>query len=207
MQLKANLLTANKNRISAFAVLFILVISLAVTNVSGSLAYLSESTQNAVNTFSPGKVTCSVDEKFDGKTKSDVKIVNDNDSDNIPAFIRATVTINWQKNGTGSGETAPVYSATSPVSGKDYSIEFARNTEWFKGSDGYYYFKNPVAPGASTGTLIASCKPIVTKPGYHLSVDIIAEAIQYSPAAAVNNSWKTVKVENGVLVNVNGGAG
>lgn len=205
MQRKVNLLTANKNRISAFAVLFILVVSLAVTNITGSLAYLSDSTQNAVNTFSPGKVTCSVDEKFNGETKSDVKIVNENDSDNIPAFIRATVTINWQEDGTGSEKAAPVYSATSPVSGKNYSIEFAENTGWFKGSDGYYYFKNPVAPGASTGTLIASCKPLVTKPGYHLSVDIIAEAIQYSPAAAVNDSWKTVKVENGVLVN--GGAG
>ncbi len=205
MRLNSNLPDSKKNRISAFVVLFILVVSLSVSNIGSSLAYLSDSTQNAVNTFTPGKVTCSVEETFDGETKSNVKIVNDNSDDNIPVFIRATVTINWQKDGTGNDDNnIATYNASVPESGSDYSIKFAENTGWFKASDGYYYFKNPVNPGAGTDVLIESCTPLISKKGYHLSVDVIAEAIQYSPKTAVESSWKAVKVQNGVLVN--GGA-
>lgn len=58
------------------------------------------------------------------------------------------------------------------------------------------YFKSPVAPQGSTKALIAECKPTETPnapAGCRLSVEIVASAIQASPASVVEDNWN-VKV-------------
>lgn len=195
-----------KKRITAFALFAVLIMSFYMPSTYNSIAYLSSTTEKSVNTFAPGKVSCTIEEDFDGKTKSNVKVRNDNSDQNITAFIRVAVAVNWQKNNTGTDGSVPVYSASAPAVGKDYYLELEKNTGWFLASDGYYYFAKPVNRGMSTETLIKTCKPLVEKQGYHLSVDIAAEAIQYVPKTAVDEEWKAVKVQNGTLVK-NGGAG
>ena len=80
-------------RTKTFLVLAMVVVMLACT-VGGTVAYLTTKTADVVNTFTPAKVTCAVDETFSGTTKTDVKIKNTGNTD---AWIRATVVGNCVK--------------------------------------------------------------------------------------------------------------
>lgn len=89
---------------------------------------------------------------------------------------------------------------------KDYSITFAKNTNWIQGADGYYYYQLPVDPQVSTGVLIEECellKNASVPDGYHLSVEIVASAIQSAPDSVVQSMWH-VTVEDGKITSANG---
>ena len=63
---------------------------------------------------------------------------------------------------------------------------------WVKGNDGYFYYRTPVAPGNSTGESLLSCTPYYPEgvdPQYILSVEILATAVQSTPASAVQEAW------------------
>ena len=149
--------------------------------VGGTLAYLAARTDAIVNTFNPAKVGITVDENFNGSTKENVKIKNSGDTE---VYIRATYVVTW-KDATGK-EVYP----TQPVEGTDYSIALNLSEGWVQ-YGGYYYYTEPVAPGASTGVLITSCAPVSEKTpeGYFLSVDVLASAIQSVPADAAGQAW------------------
>lgn len=149
--------------------------------VGGTLAYLAARTDAIVNTFNPAKVDITVDENFNGKTKENVKITNTGDTE---VYIRATYVVTW-KDATGK-EVYP----TQPVEGTDYSIALNLSEGWVQ-YGGYYYYTEPVAPDASTGVLITSCAPVAGRApeGYFLSVDVLASAIQSTPAKAVTEAW------------------
>lgn len=136
--------------------------------IGGTLAYLTTATDPVVNNFTPSKVDCEVTEdQFNGVTKTNVAVKNTGDTD---AYIRATLVITWQD------ETGNISGV--PVEASDYKMELATGTGWVP-SDGYYYYTKSVAPGGSTGTLISSLIVTGEAPaGYHLSVEILAEAIQ-----------------------------
>lgn len=148
--------------------------------VAGTLAYLTTDSGPLQNVFNPSKVTTKVVETLDGEIKKDVKIQNTGD---IDAWIRATVVVTWQdKDGN-------LYAGT-PVAGTDYEIQY--NTEdWFRGTDGFYYWKAPVAPNEMTGVLIQSCQPKKAAPaeGYYLTVEIIGSGLQSKPNSTFNSSW------------------
>lgn len=149
--------------------------------VGGTLAYLAARTDAIVNTFNPAKVDIRIDENFDGTTKENVKITNTGDTD---VYIRATYVVTWKDAG---GNVYP----EQPQPGVDYTIGLNPNRDWFY-YNGYYYYTNPVAPGASTGVLISSCAPVAGRApeGYTLSVDVLASAIQSVPAEAVGQAWR-----------------
>ena len=91
--------------------------------------------------------------------------------------------------------------AKVPQEGVDYEINYSKDTGWAQGTDGYWYYLKPVAPGESTGNLIESCKQLPgakVPTGYYLSVEIIASAIQSVPAQAVGEAWGVTITENGV---------
>ena len=160
------------------------------TAVGGTLAYIFSKTPEAPNSFTPVLVSCSVEESFDGETKSDVKIKNTGD---IAAFVRATFVVTWTND---SGE---VHSA-SPIESTDYTVTLG-SPKWTKGSDGFYYYSNSVMPSEVTDIFISSISPSATAPnGYKLSVQIVATAIQSEPAEAVNEAWgATVQGTNGLV--------
>lgn len=169
---------------------FVLLILAVVLAIGGTLAYIIANTASVEKKFTPGEVRCEVEETFKDNVKSDVKIKN---TGNTAAYIRATYVVTWQKDdGTVNGKM--------PVVGTDYTIEFAENSGWKLIGD-YWYYTSPVAAGGETGVLIASCKlaeGTAVPTGYHLSVEIIASAIQSEPASVVAEKWH-VAVDNGKI--------
>ena len=176
-------------RLATLLVSLLLVLGVAV---GGTVAFLSTRTNSKVNTFTPSEVTCAVTETFENNVKSRVAVQNTGDT---TAFIRAAINVTWMKDaeaGTEYDAANQTVSAKIPVKDKDYRITFAENTNWIKGADGYYYYQLPVDPQGSTEVLIDECKLLENASvpdGYHLSVEIVASAIQAAPEAAVKAAW------------------
>ena len=176
-------------RLATLLVSLLLVLGVAV---GGTVAFLSTRTDSKVNTFTPSEVTCAVTETFENNVKRRVAVQNTGDT---TAFIRAAINVTWMKDaeaGTEYNDANQTVSAKIPVEDADYSITFAKNTNWIKGADGYYYYQLPVAPLGSTKVLIEECtllKDASVPDGYHLSVEIVASAIQAAPEAAVKAAW------------------
>ena len=190
-------------RLATLLVSLLLVLGVAV---GGTVAFLSTRTDRKVNTFTPSKVTCAVTETFNNNVKSNVAVKNTGDT---TAFIRAAINVTWMKDaeaGTEYGAANQTVSAKVPVKDTDYSIKLADNTNWIQGADGYYYYKLPVNPQDSTEVLIEECKlqnNASVPDGYHLSVEIVASAIQSAPDSVVQNMWH-VTVADGKITSANG---
>lgn len=166
--------TARKGRLNATIISVVLILTLAV---GGTIAFLSTKTDPVVNTFNPSQVTCSVEENFDGTTKTNVNVENTGD---IPAFIRVKlVTYRTNDQGQHIGGTASL-----PA--------FTLGAGWVKCGD-YYYYTCPVAPGATPAYSLAEVIKLTENytdvDGGHQSIDVIAEAIQAGPEAAVKAAW------------------
>ena len=176
--------TAKRRRLrwsKQFAVLACVAV-LLTGFVGSSLAWLMDSTTEVKNEFIPGDVTPEVTEGFDGEVKSDVKIQNNG---NVPAYIRAKLVFTWQNE---AGEVLGVAPTAS-----DYTITL-ENEGWKKGSDGYYYYTTPVAPGESTKVLATGITQVSPNPaeGYTLHVEVLAESIQAEPSGengAAHKAW------------------
>lgn len=184
-------------RLATLLVSLLLVLGVAV---GGTVAFLSTRTDRKVNTFTPSKVTCEVTETFNDNVKSNVAVQNTGDT---TAFIRAAINVTWMSNQDAANQTV---SAKVPVKDTDYSIKLADNTNWIEGADGYYYYKLPVNPQDSTEVLIEECKlqnNASVPDGYHLSVEIVASAIQSAPDSVVQSMWH-VTVENGIITSAKG---
>lgn len=155
---------------------FLLLVSITILilgTVGGSLAYLVTKTGPVENVFTPGKVDIEIDEPgwSDGGTvKNNVAIINQG---NTPAYIRAMIVVTWQKE---DGSIHP----TKPEEGKDYTITWTKDG-WSEPVNGWYTTTSEIAGGDKTGVLFTACGPVADKApegGYHLVVDVIAEAIQ-----------------------------
>ncbi len=150
-------------------VLLVCVALLLTCAVGSTVAYLVDKTQSLTNTFTPAKVDIEIEETFANNVKNDVKIKN---VENIDAYIRAAVIVTWQN-------TAGEVYGVAPKEGTDYTITWTKDG-WEAGTDGFYYYTSPVAPGASTGVLFTDCTPVEGKApeGYTLHVEILAQGIQ-----------------------------
>lgn len=171
------------------ALSLVLVLGLSV---GGTLAYLVTSTGDVTNTFTPGELlTPPTEDPFDGDKKTNVVVTNSNDSA-VAAYVRATWTINWV---VGTGETAQI---VAPAKAGDYNIVVANNG-WSQGSDGFYYWHEPVEPGGQTGALIESltanndAAPKVD--GVHLQATIITQTIQADPMDAIEDTGWPVRID------------
>lgn len=165
-----------------------LCLCLVAGTVGGLFAFLTDNTDTLPNEFVPAKVTCAVEaENQNGATK-DAKVRNTGD---IDAYIRAGVVV------TFVAEDGKVL-ATKPKEDTDYTITWG-NGNWQQGSDGYWYYKKAVAPGALTTALIESAASVKTPSGYRLNIQIFATAIQSTPDNAVKDAWG-VTVSGGELI-------
>lgn len=164
------------------------VVILLLGATFGTLAYLSAESTQAINTFTPSRVTSSVVETFENNIKKDVSIKNTGDT---TAYIRAAVVVTWQD------ENGNVY-GTVPANG-DYEITYNLYDQtnpvgkWELGTDGFYYWTSPVAPDATTGVLITEAKPLKAAPaeGYTLCIEILGSGIQSVPTSVVTNEWSS----------------
>lgn len=160
-------------------ILLAAVIVLLAGAVGGTWAFLVAQSEPVQNNFTYAHVSCTIKEKFDGTTKSDVQIQNTGD---IPAYIRARIVVTWKD---ASGNVSAV-----PVKDTDYTITF--NGEKWTQQDDYWYCKTAVNPNGFTPKLITECKKTDNANApkdYDLSVEILADAIQSEPASAVTEAW------------------
>lgn len=175
-------------RLNKAAVLIMAVLLLLGAAVGTTVAFLIDKTEPVTNTFTYAKVSCEVTEEFKNNTKEHVQVKN---TGTIDAYIRATYVVNWVD--------AQGNIAASDPAGYEYTLNETADGKWVKGSDGYFYYTSPVAPGASTQGSLLTCTVVTSpeSPEYTLSVEILAEAIQSTPDKAVQEAW-------GVTVNVGG---
>lgn len=163
-------------------VLLVSVFAMIAGVVGGTVAYLVADTDPLTNNFDLAEVSCRVEEEFDNQIKENVKIQNTGD---IPAYIRAKVVVTWKD------EDGNVY-GQAPIEETDYTIQFNEGV-WKREGD-YWYYDEPVAPvtenNCYTPVLINRCSSSGTETeGYHLSVEILAEAIQSEPTKAIQEAW------------------
>ena len=173
------------------AILFIAVVMLIGAVVGSTVAFLVTKTAPVENKFTYANVTCAVAETFipGGTTKNDVKIQNTGTTD---AYIRATYVVSWLNK---DGSIAPVPQGTIP-NGYELSISENPDKAWTKGTDGYFYYLTPVAPGHFTeGGSLVNCSVVYPENAeYILSVEILATAVQSTPAKAVQEAWGVTPV-------------
>ena len=166
-------------RMNRTAVLFMAIIMLIGTVIGSTVAFLITNTGPVENKFAYASVSCEVKEDFQGNTKKDVQITNTGSTN---AYIRATYVVNWLD--------AEGNIVASVPEGYSYSLIDNPGGKWTKGNYGYFYYLSPVAPGASTpGSLLTCTVTRPENPEYRLSVEIIATAIQSTPAKAVTEAW------------------
>ena len=80
--------------------------------------------------------------------------------------------------------------AASVPEGYSYSLTENPDNTWTKGTDGYFYYWTPVASGKSTAGSLLNCTVTYPEnPEYTLSVEILATAVQSTPANAVADAW------------------
>lgn len=183
---KVNRNTKRRLRRNKQIALLASVAVLLVCIVCGSVALLIDETDPVNNIFNPSQVKIDIVEPGweDGNTvKENVTIKNTGD---VAADIRAKIVVTWQDDQGNIYAKAP--------GAADYTLEL--NTDFQTDPAGqwipkgeYYYWSIPVAGKqvvdgedvfSSTGVLIVRCTPVAanTPAGYHLVVDVIAEAIQ-----------------------------
>ena len=166
-------------RMNRTAVLFMAIIMLIGAVVGSTVAYLITKTGPVENKFTYASVSCKVEEDFKENTKKNVKITNTGSTD---AYIRATYVVNWVD--------AEGNIVTSVPDGYKYELTENPDKTWTEGKDGYFYYLSPVAPGESTpGSLLTCTVKRPENPEYRLSVEILATAIQSTPAKAVTEAW------------------
>lgn len=188
-----------KRRIKPFLIAFCVCI-LACAAVSGSLAWLISTPGPVVNEFTPGEVTIQVDETFDDEhtTKQNVSIKN---TGNVPAYIRVALVPAWvddEGNIAAKPASLELNDDCNIAWGKDGS---GYEADWFIGSDGFYYCKTVIEPGASTPILIKSCTVKGEEHEYDFELQVIASAVQSLPTSTVGEVWPVVVGTDGTLAN------
>lgn len=165
-----------------------LAVVILTAAVGGTMAWLSTKTQDLTNTFEPAKVTCKVDENFTegGTEKKDVRIQNTGTTD---AYIRVAMIGNW-------------YQGDKIVASWTDNIVLS-SSDWFKANDGYYYYKKSVAGLGYTTNLFNSYTPDTRPDGVpddaHFEMNIICQAVQSTPAAAVQDAWGVTVGADGTI--------
>lgn len=174
-----------KHNLYKIQLLIFSLLLVATMAIGGSMAFLTTKTPEVVNTFTPAHVEPDVKEDFNGTVKSSITVQNTGD---IDGYIRVKlVTYRVNNDGDHIGGTATIPSFTL---GKD----------WVKHGE-YYYYTKPVAPNDSTGDLLGTSitlQEYTDADGGKQAIDVMAEAIQSTPASAVTSAWN-VQVVNGTI--------
>ena len=167
--------TLRTGRVTAIVMATVLLLALAI---GGTVAWLSTNDEPITNTFTPSKVVCEVTEKFNGTVKSDVNVQNTGD---IDAFIRVKL-VTYRTNDAGDH-----------IGGTAELPRFELGDNWVKYGD-YYYYTKPVAPNRAPVTNLTKSSMTLKgnyddADGGNQAIDVMAEAIQSVPEAAVQAAW------------------
>lgn len=162
-------------RLTAMVIATVMLLALAI---GGTVAWLTDTSPAVVNTFTPSQVSCEVKEDFNNQSgvKSNVQVKNTSD---IPAFIRVKL-VTYRTNGKGEH-----------IGGMAAVPSFQPGANWVL-HEGYYYYTQPVQPQNFTGILIDEIQlqdPYTDADRGRQAIDVMAEAIQSVPEAAVQDAW------------------
>ena len=160
--------------------LAMLVLLLVCAAAIPALAWLTARSE-VKNQFEIGEGDVQIVENIkETDTKKDVCVKN---AGNVPVYVRASVAIYWEDaDGSVMAET--------PMADTDYTITWGADDKWVKGTDGFYYYTEPVEEGQMTPNLIESVKDLKTHDdGRIFYVDIAVQSIQATPADAVKEAW------------------
>ena len=166
-------------RVYRTAVLLIAVLLLITTAVGSTAAFLVTKTEPVEEAFAYAQVSCQVTDTMGVKNTGTAQ-----------AYIRASYAVNWLDGDENIAAAVP----------EGYSCDLAENPQgaWVEGGDGYFYYPAPVAPGDEAPGLLIYSVSHPEAPEYTLSVEVVAEAIQSTPAEAVEEAWG-VRVSDGEL--------
>lgn len=161
-------------RLTAMVIATVMLLALAI---GGTVAWLTDTSPAVVNTFTPSQVKCEVTETFQNNVKSNVNVKNTSD---IHAFVRVKlVTYRVNEAGDHIGGTAAI-------------PQFTLGADWVE-HDGYYYYTKPVAPNASPDAPLTASGITLQQyndvDGGKQVIEVMAEAIQSVPEAAVQDAW------------------
>ena len=177
-------------------ILIAMVVLLLTFTVSGTIAWLAASTDSVENVFTPGKIATDIVEDFSTTAKTSIVVKNDAEPiSTVSVFVRVAVNGYYVKDADGKQEIV------EPWDGK-----ITIGTDWFEGSDGFYYYKMPIAPDGETSNLLQN--GIVLTPredGSYLVVNVLHQSIQADGTTTDenDNTVPVVTAEWGVYV-VNG---
>ena len=170
----ANEKTLRTGRVTAIVMATVLLLALAI---GGTVAWLSTNDEPITNTFTPSQVACKVTENFDGTVKTNVNVENIGDAQ---AFIRVKL-VTYRTNDAGQH-----IGGTAELPG------FELGDNWVKYGD-YYYYTKPVEPNRTPATNLTDSMTLKGNyddaDGGYQSIDVMAEAIQSVPEAAVKAAW------------------
>lgn len=165
-------------RVYRTAVLLIAVLLLVSTAVGSTAAFLVTKTDPVVEGFAYAQVSCQV---------TDTLAVQNTGT--AQAYIRASYAVNWRDGDENIAAVTP----------DGYSCDLDENQgAWVDGGDGYFYYPDPVDPGGEAPSLLTCRVSCPENPKYTLSVEVVAEAIQSTPAGAAEDAWG-VTVSDGKL--------
>ena len=166
-------------------ILIISSIVLFVLAIGTTVALIITKTDSYDNTFVPPIARISL-EGYDDITNTG----------NVPVYVRAFAMANWL-----SIDDEHTISSETPRYGMDYTITLVTE-DWFLASDGFYYYKKPLAPGESV-MLFTDAFQLQEKSGYELRLQLLSSSIQTDPIDAINDAWPAVQInEDGELENV-----
>lgn len=156
----------------------ILAVAALVATIGGTMAWLTASPNGLTNTFTPANVEIKVAEEYTNNIKKNVGVENKSD---VPVYVRATVVVNW-------------LDANDNVCADTHTDDFTFTwpSSWTLGSDGYYYYHQPLAAGDKAEIIGESGVALVEDGNCKMQVTFLAQAVQAEPDDAVEYAWDFV---------------
>lgn len=177
------------------ASLCMFLVFLVVIGVNQTIAYMQQRA-SVTNRFDIAVVEAQIEESFQNNIKEDVFVMNNSD---FPVYVRAALVFQWKdSDGYVLGGT--------PEENIDYDLELLLTEEgWFKGDDGYYYYRKPVKSGEPTSILVQSCTPKNPESQLNkISLDVMVQVIQATPSEAIEEAWGIHLKDDGTMIESEG---
>lgn len=156
----------------------VLVFALAMGGATGVYARLIDTTGAAEQTFQAPKLNCIISsEEITGSnniTYDQFTISLDQQSTNVPAYIRVKLIANWVDD-QGNILIAPPEGATGSLPA------YRGDAGWHVESNGLIYLNSTLEAGQSASFTVTKNE--------NAQVTVLAEAIQAEPASAVQDAW------------------
>lgn len=149
--------------------------------VSIILAYMVSTSQKTYVLYKPESKISVVE------TLSDKKIVAIKNESNFSVYVRALFVAVYRS----VSNPQMIIPAEKDV---NYVLDASWNIKWILNGK-YYYYNDPLSPGASTSNLLYNVvlKSGKTVPeGYQLEVSVLADSIQAEPTIGIIESWEFV---------------